>query len=37
MSNLEHCLENAIDAIEHNKDYDTWKGGEIHRLNASFF
>lgn len=37
MSNLEHCLENAIDAIGHNKDYDTWKGEEINRLNASFF
>lgn len=37
MSNLEHCLENAIDAIEQNKDYDTWRGEEIPRLNASFF
>ena len=34
MSNLEHCLENAIVAIEEGKDYDQWRYEEIPRLNA---
>jgi len=37
MSRLEHCLENAIDAIEQGKDYDTWRYEEIPRLNAMPF
>lgn len=37
MSNLEHCLENAIVAIEEGKDYDAWRYEEIPRLNASPF
>ena len=37
MSNLEHCFENAICAIEDGKDYDTWLYEEVPRLNASPF
>ena len=37
MSRLEHCLENAITAIEQGKDYDTWRYEEIPRLNAMPF
>lgn len=37
MSNLEHCLENAIVAIEEGKDYDAWRYEEIPRLNVSPF
>lgn len=37
MSRLEHCLENAITAIEQDKDYDTWRYEEIPRLNAMPF
>lgn len=37
MSNLEHCLENAIEAIETGKDYDQWRYEEIPRLNAQPF
>jgi len=37
MSRLEHCLENAIAAIEQGKDYDAWRYEEIPRLNASPF
>jgi hypothetical protein len=37
MSRLEHCLENAIAAIEQGKDYDAWRYEEIPRLNASYF
>lgn len=37
MSNLEHCFENAICAIEDGKDYDTWLYEEVPRLNASLF
>lgn len=34
MSNLEHCLENAIVAIEEGKDYEVWYYEEIARGNA---
>lgn len=34
MSNLEHCLENAIVAIEKGKDYEVWYYEEIARGNA---
>ena len=37
MSRLEHCLENAITAIEQGKDYDTWRYEEMPRLNAMPF
>ncbi len=37
MSRLEHCLENAITAVEDGKDYDTWRYEEIPRLNAMPF
>ena len=37
MSKLEHCIENAIIAVEQGKDYDAWKYEEIPRLNASPF
>ena len=37
MSNLEHCLENAIVAVEERKDFDTWFYEEVPRLNASPF
>lgn len=37
MSNLEHCFENAIGAIEEGKDYDTWFYEEVPRLNAAPF
>lgn len=37
MSRLEHCLENAIVAIEEGKDYDAWRYEEIPRLNAQPF
>ena len=37
MSKLEHCLENAIVAIEEGKDYDQWRYEEIPRLNACPF
>ena len=37
MSKLEHCIENAIIAVEQGKDYDAWKYEEIPRLNASYF
>lgn len=37
MTKLEHCFENAIVAIENDKDYDTWRYEEIPRLNASPF
>ena len=37
MSRLEHCLENAIIAVEQGKDYDAWRYEEIPRLNASYF
>ncbi len=37
MSNLEHCLENAIVAIEKGKDYDEWYCEEITRGNAGPF
>ena len=35
MSRLEHCLENAIMAIEEGKDYDQWRCEEIPRGNAA--
>lgn len=37
MANLEHCLENAIVAIEEGKDYDAWFYEEVPRLNACPF
>ena len=37
MSNLEHCLEKAIIAIEDVKDYDQWRYEEMPRGNASPF
>lgn len=37
MSKLEHCIENAIIAVEQGKDYDSWRYEEIPRLNASYF
>lgn len=37
MSNLEHCLENAIVAVEEGKDYDLWRYEETPRGNASPF
>lgn len=37
MSNLEHCLENAIIAVEEGKDYDQWRYEEIPRHNATPF
>jgi hypothetical protein len=37
MSNLEHCLENAIIAVEEGKDYDAWFYEEVPRLNACPF
>ena len=37
MSNLEHCLENAIIAIDEGKDYDQWRYEEIPRGNVCPF